>query len=174
MGSTGTGTGQEDKPEQDRSTTSTGLELSEPTTAKDSPPCPQIPLAALEQPPCTQGDLARLVTQGSCGTTSDLDGPEDADSKCHPAQAPGWGQATSARGWLLPPQSRAGGQRDSTKQPGCSFALLLHPRAPCPCSSILCLSIPICWCPQRCLERGTMCRSPFSCGGGRGAWSPQQ
>lgn len=160
-------------PAQARSTMSIGLALSEPTCHKGLPSLtPQTPLSAPEHPssqPRAQGDLPRLVTEGSNGTTSHPDVPEDALGKCDPAQAASAAHGPLGRdrppvpaGWLLTPAepplvNREGlrGERGFSKQPGCSFALPQHLGAPCPCSPFplagrgaACLSVLLCWCPQ--------------------------
>lgn len=117
-------------------------------------------------------------------------------SKCC-LRTPWWGQDTSTHQMAAPPcratpseQSGTGGQERLHER-----ARLLLCSAPAPQGSLpllptslswersrsVCLSTPLCWCPQSCLKRegsnaSGMCRSPFtSCSDSRrGAMSPQQ
>lgn len=79
-------------PAQDRSTTGTGLELSEPTTVRDSPPCPTDPPLLLQSSPTAhRGTSPGWSPRGAVG-------PQVTSM----AQRMQLASVTLHSGWLLP------------------------------------------------------------------------
>lgn len=175
------GAGRFRAPAQVRSTVSNGQGLSEPACREGLPSLPpRTPFSAPEQhssQPHTQGGSPQAGHHESDGTTSHPDGPEDArgkraGSECC-SQTPRWGQGHQRPpDGCCPPagspplnrEGPGGGERGFTKEPHCSFSLSQHLRAPYPCSLFpsagrgisqsVCLSTPLCRCPQSCPKRG--------------------